>query len=142
MSVNYRLVLPVMLAASLGAGVAVTAAGCGGPSPAAAGTAAPAASPSSPAAATGSGPGSPVDAALLASAIRCLRSHGLAVADSASLKQVKLAFGALPVARQQSDFTACGPLLPATVRQQVQERIADEQAARAQQAGSASARAS
>src|ERR1700733_12932280 len=114
-----------MLTASLGAGVTVTAAGCGGSSPAAAETPAVSASASPPATATASG--SPVNAALLASVIRCLRSHGLAVADSAPLKQVKVAFKALPVAEQQRDFTACGPLLPATIRQKVAERIADEE---------------
>ena len=128
MSVNRRIALSVMLTASLGAGVTVTAAGCGGSSPAAAGTPAVSASASPPATATASG--SPVNAALLASVIRCLRSHGLAVADSAPLKQVKVAFKALPVAEQQRDFTACGPLLPATIRQKVAERIADEEAAR------------
>ena len=128
MSVNRRIALSVMLTASLGAGVTVTAAGCGGSSPAAAETPAVSASASPPATATASG--SPVNAALLASVIRCLRSHGLAVADSAPLKQVKVAFKALPVAEQQRDFTACGPLLPATIRQKVAERIADEEAAR------------
>jgi hypothetical protein len=128
MSVNRRFALSVMLTASLGAGVTVTAAGCGGASPAASGTPAVTASPTASATATASG--SPVNAALLASVIRCLRSHGLAVADSAPLKQVKTAFKALPVAEQQNDFTACGPLLPATIRQKVAERIADEEAAR------------
>jgi hypothetical protein len=128
MSVNRRFALSVMLTASLGAGVAVTAAGCGGSSPAATGTPAVTAAPTASASATASG--SPVSAALLASAISCLRSHGLAVADSAPLKQVKATFSALPVAKQQSDFAACGPLLPATIRQQVAERIADEEAAR------------
>jgi hypothetical protein len=128
MSVNHRVALSVMLTASLGAGVAVTAAGCGGSSPAATGTPAVTASPTASASATASG--SPVNAALLASAISCLRAQGLAIADSASLKQVKATFSALPVAKQQSDFTACGPLLPAAIRQQVAERIADEQAAR------------
>jgi hypothetical protein len=128
MSVNHRVALSVMLTASLGAGVAVTAAGCGGSSPAATGTPAVTASPAASASATASG--SPVNAALLASAISCLRAQGLAVADSASLKQVKATFSALPVAKQQSDFTACGPLLPAAIRQQVAERIADEEAAR------------
>jgi hypothetical protein len=130
MSVNRRIALSVMLTASLGAGVTVTAAGCGGSSPAAAGTpavTAPAAASPSPSA---SASGSPVNAALLVSVIRCLRSHGLAVADSAPLKQVKVAFKALPVAEQQRDFTACGSLLPATIRQKVAERIADEEAAR------------
>ena len=116
-----------MLTASLGAGVTVTAAGCEVLRPPR-----PCHRPSrpfrpSPATATASG--SPVNAALLASVIRCLRSHGLAVADSAPLKQVKVAFKALPVAEQQRDFTACGPLLPATIRQKVAERIADEEAA-------------
>jgi hypothetical protein len=128
MSVNRRVALSVMLTVSLGAGVAVTAAGCGGSSPAASGTPAVTASPTASAAATASG--SPVNAALLASAISCLRSHGLAVADSAPLKQVRTAFKALPVAEQQRDFTACGSLLPATIRQEVAERIADEEAAR------------
>jgi hypothetical protein len=132
MSVNRRFALSVMLTASLGAGVAVTAAGCGGSSPAATGTPAVTASPtaSASATATATASGSAVNAALLASVISCLRSHGLAVADSAPLKQVKAAFKALPVTGQQSDFTACGPLLPATIRQKVAERIADEQAAR------------
>lgn len=130
MSVNRRIALSVMLTASLGAGVTVTAAGCGGSSPAAAETPAVSASASPPATATATASGSPVNAALLASVIRCLRSHGLAVADSAPLKQVKVAFKALPVAEQQRDFTACGPLLPATIRQKVAERIADEEAAR------------
>ena len=128
MSVNHRVALSVMLTASLGAGVAVTAVGCGGSSPAATGTPAVTASPTASASATASG--SPVNAALLASAISCLRAQGLAIADSTSLKQVKATFSALPVAKQQSDFTACGPLLPAAIRQQVAERIADEQAAR------------
>jgi hypothetical protein len=128
MSVNHRVALSVILTASLGAGVAVTAAGCGGSSPAATGTPAVTASPTASASATASG--SPVNAALLASAISCLRAQGLAVADSASLKQVKATFSALPVVKQQSDFTACGPLLPAAIRQQVAERIADEEAAR------------
>ena len=128
MFVNRRFALSVMLTVSLGAGVAVTAAGCGGSSPAASGT--PAASPTASAAATATASGSAVNAALLASVISCLRSRGLAVADSAPLKQVKTAFKALPVAEQQRDFTACGPLLPATIRQKVAERIADEEAAR------------
>jgi len=130
MSVNHRVALSVMLTASLGAGVAVTAAGCGGSSPAATGTPAVTASPTASASAFATASGSPVNAALLASAISCLRAQGLAVADSASLKQVKATFSALPVAKQQSDFTACGPLLPAAIRQQVAERIADEEAAR------------
>ncbi len=128
MSVNRRIALSVMLTVSLAAGVTVTAAGCGGSSPAATGTPAVTASPAASATATASG--SPVNAALLASVIRCLRTHGLAVADSAPLKQVKTAFKALPVTEQQSDFTACGPLLPETIRQKVAERIADEEAAR------------
>lgn len=83
-------------------------------------------SPSSPAAIPS---GSQANAALLASVINCLQSHGLTVADGAQLKQVKDAYKVLPIAQQQRDFTACGPLLPPTFRQQVAERIADEQAA-------------
>jgi hypothetical protein len=130
MSVNRRFVLSVMLTVCLGASVAVTAAGCGGSSPAATGTPAVTASSSASPSASAAASGSPVNVALLASVISCLRSHGLAVADSAPLKQVKVAFKALPVAEQQRDFTACGPLLPATIRQKVAERIADEEAAR------------
>ena len=65
----------------------------------------------------------------LASAISCLRSHGLTVADGAQLKQVKAAFAALTIAQQQQDLTACGPLLPLAIRQEVAQRIADEKAA-------------
>jgi hypothetical protein len=134
MSVNRRFALSVMLTASLGAGLAVTAAGCGGSSPTASGSpgmtssAAVTASAAASASATATASDSPVNAALLARVISCLRSHGLAVADGAPLKQVKTAFKALPVAEQQSDFMACGPLLPATIRQKVAERIADEAA--------------
>jgi hypothetical protein len=132
MPVSRRFALWVMLTASLGAGVAIAAAGCGGSSPAASGSPAVTASPTAPpsASASASASGSAVNAALLASVTNCLRSHGLAVADGALLKQVKVAFTALPLAGQQHDFTACGPLLPATIRQKVAQRIADEEAAR------------
>ena len=126
MLVNHRLARSVRLATAVGACVAATATGCGSPSPAP--PVPPAAIPSSASpAATPSG--SAANAALLASLINCLRSHGMTVADGAQLKEVKAAFKVLPIAQQQQDFTACGPLLPTTIRQTVAERIADEQAA-------------
>ena len=126
MPVNHRFTMSVLLTAALGAGVAAAAAGCGGPSPAP--TVSPTRSPSteSPAAIPS---GSSANATLLASAIHCLQTHGVTIADGAGLKQVKAAFKVLPIARQQQDFTACGPLLPPTIRQVAAEQIADEQAA-------------
>jgi hypothetical protein len=43
-------------------------------------------------------------------------------------KQIRDAFKALPVAKQQSVFAACGSLLPTTIRQALQQRIAEETA--------------
>ena len=123
MPVNHRFTMSVLLITALGAGLAAAAAGCGSSSPA---PPAPAPSTSSPAAISS---GSPANAALLASVIHCLQSHGATLADSAQLNQIRTAFKALPIPQQQKDFTACGPLLPPTFRQEIAERIADEQAA-------------
>jgi len=126
MPVKHRFTMSVLLTAALGAGVAAAAAGCGSSSPAPPVSPATPPSSSSPAAIPS---GSSANAALLASVISCLRSYGVTVADGAELKQVKAAFQALPLAKQQQDFTACGPLLPPAIRQETAERIADEQAA-------------
>ena len=126
MPVNHRFTMSVLLTTAFGAGVAAAAAGCGSSSPAPPMSPATPPSSSSPAAVPS---GSPANAALLASAVNCLQSHGVTVADGAQLKQVKAAFEVLPIAQQQQDFTACAPLLPPAIRQDVAERIADEQAA-------------
>ena len=102
----------IMLALSAASGVAVTAAGCGGPT---------VASARQPAAKAGnaSKTGAPVPANI----ITCLNSHGVSVPAGAGNKQMKSALKTLPVAQQQGVYNACGSLLPAQLRQKIQARL-------------------
>ena len=120
-----RFTISVLLAASLG--TAVTAAGCGESSPAAA----PATISAAPSATVAPAPSkSPkISAAVLQNVINCMKSHGVNFSTARlTAKEVKDTFRSLPVARQQAVFNACGSLLPADVRQVVQQRIAEETA--------------
>jgi hypothetical protein len=102
----------IVLALSAASGVAVTAAGCGGPT---------VASARQPAAKAGKAPKTSAPAP--ASLITCLNSHGVSIPAGAGNKQVKSAFKTLPAAQQQSAYTACGSLLPAKLRQKIQARL-------------------
>jgi hypothetical protein len=127
MSANRRFTASVLLAASLGIGTAVTAAGCGGSSPAAA----PATTSAAPAAAAAPSPSkSPkISAAVLQNVIDCMKSHAVNFSTANPTgKDVKNVFRSLTVARQQSVFNACGRVLPANIRQLVQQRMAQETA--------------
>jgi len=60
-----------------------------------------------------------------------MESHGVAISAAAGVKtakQIKDAFKALPVAKQQSVFAACSSVLPPDIRQAVQQRMAKETA--------------
>ena len=127
MFANRRFALSVLLAASLGAGTVTTVAGCGGSSPAAAPVTTSAA-PSATAA-----PPEPkqqkISPAVLQKVVNCMKSQGVTFSEAAvTAKQVKGTFRALSVARQQSVFAACGPALPANIRQVIQQRMAQETA--------------
>jgi hypothetical protein len=128
MSASRRFTASALLAVSLAIGTAVTAAGCGGSSPAAA----PATTSVAPPAATVPSPAkSPkISPTVLQDAINCMKSHGVNFpAARLTSKDVKKAFTSLTVARQQSVFNACGQTLPASIRQVVQQRMAQETAA-------------
>jgi hypothetical protein len=103
----------IVLALSAASGVAVTAAGCGGPT---------VASARQPAAKAGKA--SKTGAPTPANIITCLNSHGVSVPAGAGNKQMKSALKALPVAQQQAAYNACGSLLPAKLRQKIQARLA------------------
>jgi hypothetical protein len=125
----------VLLAGGLGAGALISVAGCGGSSsvsaPDTSATPAPAAS-ASPAASPSGSARSAISGATLDAIVKCMESHGAAISAGGGAtvtpKQVKDAFKALPVAKQQSVFAACGSLLPPAIRQAVQQRIAQETA--------------
>jgi hypothetical protein len=127
-----RFVGSVLLAVGLGAGVLISVAGCGGSSPASAPatSATPAPGAASPSGSTRSG--SAISSATVTAVAKCMESHGAAISAGGgtrvSAKQLKDAFRALPAARQQSVFAACGSLLPPDIRQAVQQRIAQETA--------------
>jgi hypothetical protein len=61
-----------------------------------------------------------------------MKSHGVAISTGAGVrvnaKQVKDAFKALPIAKQQSVLAACGSLLPPNIRQAVRQKMAQETA--------------
>lgn len=125
------------LAAVLVLAVAVVSAGC-----AAAGSSsapAPAASASSRPTATSSTriplaigtPASSKQAALeaiLPSLTTCMKAQGMPLASSATGKQVRQAFVALPLATQERDFKACEHVMPASVRQVIANDLAEEKA--------------
>jgi hypothetical protein len=102
----------IVLALCAASGVAVTAAGCGGP---------PAASASPQGAKAGKA--SKASAPAPADVISCLSSHGMSVPAGATIEQVKSAFNALPTAQQQNVYKACGSLFPAKFRQKIQARL-------------------
>lgn len=127
MSANRRFTASALLAVSLAIGTAVTAAGCGGSPPAAA----PATTSAAPPAAAAPSPAeSPkISPAALQDVINCMKSHGVNFSSARlTAKDVKTAFRSLTVARQQSVFNACGQVLPANIRQLVQQRMAQETA--------------
>lgn len=66
----------------------------------------------------------------VAAILTCLKAHGVAVpasgAAQGTAKQVRVAFTGLPATQQQDVVTACGPLLPASLRQELQSRIGQE----------------
>ena len=126
-SANRRFTASVLLAASLGFGTAVTAAGCGGSSPAAAPATTSAAPPTTAAPSPSKSP--KISAAALQDIINCMKSHGVNFStERLTGKDVKDVFRSLTVARQQSVFNACGRALPANIRQLVQQRMAQETA--------------
>ena len=129
MFANRRFAVSVLLAASLGAGTVIGVAGCGGSSP----RAAPVTTSAAPPAVAPSESGQPkISQAALQNVVSCMKSHGVTFsAASVTAKEVKGAFRALSVARQQSVFAACGPALPANIRQAVQQRMAQETASAA-----------
>ena len=112
MLIGSRSTAAIVLALCATCGVTATAAGCGG---------SPAASASLPGAKAGKG--SKAGAPAPADVISCLNSHGMSVPAGATTGQVKLAFNALPVARQQSVYNACGSLMPAKFRQKIQAKL-------------------
>jgi hypothetical protein len=122
-SAHRRFAASVLLAASLGFGTAITAAGCGGSSPATTSAAPPAPAAPSPSK-------SPkISAAALQDIITCMKSQGVSFSTPRLTgKDVEDVFRSLTVARQQSVFNACGQVLPAAVRQVVQQRMAQETA--------------
>ncbi len=127
MSASRRFTAAALLAAGLAIGTAVTAAGCGGSSPAAA----PATTSAGPPAAAAPAPAkSPkISPAVLQAVINCMKSHGVTFStERPTGKDVKTAFRSLTAARQQSVFNACGQVLPANIRQSVQQRMAQETA--------------
>lgn len=127
MPAGRRFPASVLLAVSLGIGTAVTAAGCGGSSPAAA----PATTSAAPPAAAAPSPSKSqqISPAVLQNVINCMRSHGVSFSvASPTGKDVKDVFRSLTVARQQSVFNACGQVLPANIRQLVQQRMVLETA--------------
>lgn len=127
MSANRRFAASVLLAASLGIGTAVTAAGCGGSSPAAAPATTAAAPPAT--AAPSPSKSQKISAAALQNVINCMKSHGVNFSTANPTgKDVRTVFRSLTVARQQSVFNACGQVLPANIRQLVQQRMAQETA--------------
>lgn len=128
MSANRRFTASVLLAASLGIGTAVTAAGCGGASPAAA----PATTSAAPPAAAAPSKSPKISPTVLQNVINCMESHGVNFSTANPTgKDVKNVFRSLTVARQQSVFNACRQVLPANIRQLVQQRMAQETAAAA-----------
>jgi hypothetical protein len=115
MLIGSRSTAAMVLALCAAAGVTVTAAGCGGP---------PAASASPQGAkAAKSGKASKASNPVPANVISCLNSHGMSVPAGATTQQVRSAFNALPVTRQQSTYNACGSLFPAKLRQKIQARL-------------------
>jgi hypothetical protein len=133
MSASRRFTASALLAASLAIGTAVTAAGCGGGSPAAAPATTSAAPPATTAASPSPSP-SPsksqkISPAVLQNVINCMKSHDVKFsAASPTGKDVRDVFRSLTVARQQGVFNACGQVLPANIRQLVQQRMAQETA--------------
>ena len=129
MFANRRFAVSVLLAASLGAGTVIGVAGCGGSSP----RAAPVTTSAAPPAVAPSESGQPkISQAALQNVVSCMKSHGVTFsAARVTAKEVKGTFRALSVARQQSVFAACGPALPANIRQAVQQRMAQETASAA-----------
>jgi hypothetical protein len=119
------------LAAMLVVGVAAVSAGCASssssstdPSSTGTPTATATATPSRiPLAITQPGGGQP---SLSPSIIACLRDHGVPVTSKSTNKQVRQAFVALPLASQESVFSACEHLFPASVRQTIAQDIAQE----------------
>jgi hypothetical protein len=125
MSANRRFTASVLLAASLAIGTAVTAAGCGGSSPAAAPATTSAASPATAAPSPSESP--KISATVLENVINCMKSHGANFSTANPTGQdVRDVFRSLTVAKQQSVFNACGQVLPADFRQLVQQRMAQE----------------
>ncbi len=126
MFANPRFALSVLLAVSLAAASVTTVAGCGGSSPAAG----PVTTSAAPATATPSESKQPkISQAVLQNVVNCMKSQGVSFSEAAlTAKEVKDAFRALAVAKQQSVFAACGSALPANIRQVVQQRMAQETA--------------
>jgi len=107
-----------LLAASLVLGIAITIAACGNSSHALGATTT---STTRSSATTAAGPSR---SAKRAAVVQCLTSHGMAVPVAATARQIRAAVVALPVAQQQSLFTACASLLPPTLREKLQALIA------------------
>jgi hypothetical protein len=68
-------------------------------------------------------------APILPSLIACMKAQGVPLPTSPTTKQVRQAFVSLPLASQQSVFTACEHLLPESVRQVITNDMAKEKEA-------------
>jgi hypothetical protein len=123
MFANRHFGLSALLAASLGVGIAATAAGCGS-SPHNTAPATTSAAPSATAAHSGSSA-----SAQLGGIVSCLNARGMALPGGVKAAQIRAAYEALPPAQQLSDFKACENLLPAELRQKIQALINEREAA-------------
>jgi len=110
-----------LLTASLALGIAITTAACGSSSHALVATTT---STTRSSVTTAAGPSR---SAKRAAVVLCLTSHGMDVPVAATARQIRAAVVALPVAQQQSLFTACASLLPPTLREKLQALIAQEE---------------
>jgi hypothetical protein len=116
--------------AGLALAITAASAGCAASPPAAAPAASHPASPAATPSAAASGASNQGASALLAilpSIVGCLQANGVSVTATATAKEVRKAFVAMPVASQLQVFTACEHLFPAAVRQEIQNDLTHEQ---------------
>ncbi len=109
-----------LLATSLGIGMAVATADCGGAAQHAAVTT------TSKAPSTVTTIAGATRSAELAAVVNCLTAHGMTILERATAREVRAAFAALPNAGQQTVFEACSSTLPAKPRQKIQAVITGE----------------
>jgi hypothetical protein len=125
MPINHRLVVSVSIATGIGLATLATAVACGGSSPAAR----PATASAAPSvtAAPSQHHQQKISQTTLDNVVKCMKSQGVAFPRTDVMaKDVKDAFRALPVAGRQKVVAACGSLLPAEIRQVVEQRMAQK----------------